>query len=201
MIDKSWDKIWKSYEGANIFGRFMYRMKEKEFEKSFKMFIPKKSTSIIEIGCGSGTTLKIIRRLGYRNSIGIDPSENSMKLCKKIGFKLKKDVFQIDASKWIEKEDVVFSDGMLEHFSYDDLKDLAKEFARISKRFIILAQPNPHALISHLVQKDEWEWERPYDANTYIKVFESLGFNCVYQSTINFREQYYLIFERGEKNG
>jgi len=198
MIDKSWDRVWKNYEGANIFGRFMYRMTKREFEKSFRMFIPKKSTSIIEIGCGSGVTLKIIRMLGYRKSIGIDPSENSMRLCKKLGFRLNRDVFQMDASRWKEKKDVVFSHGMLEHFSYDDMKGLAKEFARISKRFIIIVQPNPHALISYFIQKDEWEWERPYDANTYIKVFESLGFNCIYQSTINFREQYYLIFERAK---
>jgi cyclopropane fatty-acyl-phospholipid synthase-like methyltransferase len=43
----------------------------------------KKSSRILDVGCGSGFTLHIFRSLGYSNSIGIDNSTESSKLCEK----------------------------------------------------------------------------------------------------------------------
>jgi SAM-dependent methyltransferase len=194
-IDKSWDRVWKNYEGLNAFGRFMMKNKEKVFEKIIPIYIPK-NYSVIDIGCGAGHTLNIFRKIGYKNSIGIDPSKHSIELCEKINFIKNKDVFISDAKKWKGQKDVVMSHGLLEHFDYLIMKDLIKQFVRISKHFIILTQPNPNALISKLAQKTEWERERPYTEENYIKLFETMGCQLVHKSKINLNEFYFLIFEK-----
>lgn len=196
-IDKTWDNVWKDFSGLNIFGKLMFINKGRAFEKVLKIFIPK-DFSIIDVGCGSGNVLAIFRKLGYKNSIGIDPSENALKNCKKKGFVIGKDVFKGDSTSWKKRYDVVWSDGLLEHFDYIPMKEIVRDFVRISKRFIGFAQPNPDSLIGKLSNKSGWEWERPYKEEDYIRVFESLGCNLIHSSKIHFREQFFFIFE---KNG
>jgi len=200
MIDESWDSVWKDFSGLNSFGKIMIKSKEREFRRVLPIFIPK-NYSIIDIGTGSGNVLKIIRDIGYKDSIGIDPSEHSMELCEKQGFKLGKDIFKGDSSSWKKKYDVVWSDGLLEHFDYVDMKEIAKDFVRMSKRFIGFVQPNPNSFILKTTKwlgKSEWEEERPYPKELYIKVFESLGYHLIHFSYINFKEDYLFIFEKNE---
>jgi SAM-dependent methyltransferase len=203
-IDGSWDKVWKSYEGLNIFGRKLIDATEEKFKEVLLMYIPK-DFSIIEVGCGAGNTLAIFRRLGYKDVVGIDPSINSMRLCLQKGFVVNKDVFKNNSQEWKVKKDVVFSHGMLEHYDYVPMKEIAKDFVRLAKRFIVIVQPNPESIV-HIIRKkvtkSRWEWERPYTANDYKQIFTSLGFRLIYETTINyFHEDYFMIFERGGKNG
>jgi SAM-dependent methyltransferase len=203
-IDDSWDKVWKNHEGLNVFGKILLDATEEEFKKILPMYIPK-NYSIIEIGCGAGDTLDIFRRLGYKNVIGIDPSINSIRLCLQKGFVGNKDIFKNNSQEWKVKKDVVFSHGMLEHYDYVPMKEIARDFVRLARRFIVIVQPNPESLIITMrkkMTKSKWEWERPYTANDYIQMFTSLGFRIIYNSTINyFDEVYFMIFERGENNG
>lgn len=200
MIDESWDKVWKDFSGLNSFGKLMIKSKERQFRKFLPIFMPKNS-SIIDIGTGSGHVLKILRDIGYKDSIGIDPSENALEVCKRKGFIIGKDVFKGDSSSWKRKYDVVWSDGLLEHFDYADTKGIAKDFVRMSKRFIGFVQPNPYSLIlkaTGLLGKSGWEKERPYPKEFYIRLFESLGYHLIHFSYINFKEDYLFIFEKDE---
>jgi SAM-dependent methyltransferase len=200
MIDKSWDKVWENFQGLNFFGRILMMNKKKKFEEVLPVYIPKKY-SIIDVGCGSGNVLRIFRRSGYKNSIGIDPSDNALEVCKKKGFVLGKDIFKGDSSSWKKRHDVVWSDGLLEHFDYVTMKEIAKDFIKMSKRFIGFAQPNPNSLILKTAKglgELKWEWERPYTKELYIKIFESLGCHLIYFSYINFKEEYLFLFEKNE---
>jgi len=196
-IDDSWDKVWKNFTGLNIFGQWMFKSKEKAFSKILKIYIPK-DFSIVDVGTGSGNVLSIFRKLGYKNSIGIDPSINSISLCEMKGFKKNKDVFLSDSFKWKRKHDVVWSDGLLEHYDYIDMKNVAKSFVKMSKKLIGFTQPNPNSLITKFINKSAWEWERPYKKEDYIRVFESFGCHLIHFSYIHFKEQYFFIFERNE---
>jgi len=197
VIDDSWDKVWKNFTGLNILGRWMLRSREKAFSKVLRIYIPK-GFSVIDIGTGSGNGLAIFRKLGYKNSIGIDPSPHSIALSEKRGFKKNKDVFLSDSFKWRKKHDFVWSDGILEHYDYIDMKNIAKSFVTMSKRFIGFVQPNPNSLVIKLMNKSGWEWERPYKKEDYIRLFESLGCQLIHFSYIHFREEYFFIFERNE---
>jgi SAM-dependent methyltransferase len=200
VVDESWDGVWKDFKGLNFFGKILYLRKEKAFREALNVYIPKKS-SMVDVGCGSGNVLSILRKIGYRKSIGIDPSENALKACKMKGFLIGKDVFKGDSSSWKKKYDVVWSDGLLEHFDYVDMKEIAKDFVRMSNRFIGFAQPNPNSIILKIAKAlggANWEWERPYEKELYIKVFESLGFHLIHFSYINFKEEYLFIFEKSE---
>jgi len=199
MIDNSWDSVWRDFSGLNFFGKIMFYSKEKVFRKALKIFIPK-DYSVIDVGCGSGNVLKIFRKLGYKNSIGIDPSEHAIRLCVQQGFERNKDIFRSDSKKWKRKHDVVWSDGLLEHYGYVDMKDIAEDFVKMSKQFIGFVQPNPHSVIGKFMSKSQWEWERPYEKEIYIKVFENLGCDLLSMEYINFKEQILYLFEIGTKS-
>lgn len=117
---KSWDEIWKNFKGLSLLGRILKRKQKKTLNKILKKIKLPKNAKIIDIGCGSGFTLAFFRELGYKNSIGIDLSRNSLALCNKFfGFKNGKDVFLMDARNINFSDnsfDLVFFDGLLENF-------------------------------------------------------------------------------------
>ena len=74
---------------------------------------------IIDVGCGSGDSLKLMRDLGFMNVVGIDISKSAIYRCIKKGFILGKDIHVMNAENTFfpnDSFDVVFSEGLWEHF-------------------------------------------------------------------------------------
>jgi len=98
--------------------------------------------------------------------------------------------------------DLVFSDGLLEHFK--DFSTIAKEFCRISKKWILLFQPNQTSFFGILKRFGEkfirvsWEKEYLYKKEDYVKTFSNLDFNLVKFGGINFNEEMWLLY-KGQK--
>lgn len=152
-MKKSWDEIWRETEKLPWFRRKSYGFIKKALESILIQTKLSKNSKIIDVGCGTGFTLSFFRELGYKNSIGIDNSPSSIKLCKKLfDFRSGEDVFLMDAAKtrFKNKEfDLVFSNGLLEHFA--DFTPFVKEMTRISRQYILLFQPDPTSLVGKLV--------------------------------------------------
>jgi cyclopropane fatty-acyl-phospholipid synthase-like methyltransferase len=197
-----WDEIWRDFKGLNILGRFFKRSQSKALRKILEKIDLKKNAKIIDIGCGAGHTLKYFRMLGYRNSVGVDISINSIKLCNKLfGFKLGKDVFRKDITKSrVDKYDLVFSDGMLEHFK--DPSKLVKGICNSSRKWILLFQPNAKSLIGRLknisekLGKASWEEEHEYVLSDYMKMFEGSGFELYGYGTFHFGESLWILMKK-----
>lgn len=204
--EKNWDEIWKEYKGLNWFGKRLVKKQRKILEKILDELNLEKDSKIIDVGCGTGRTLSFFRSLGYEGSIGIDVSENSLKLCQEIfGFELKKDVFYADGSNTNFEDgrfDLVFSEGLLEHFK--DFFNFVKEFSRISKQYILIFQPNPGSLFGRAkrffqkIRVTSWEFEYLYNKNSYTEAFEKFGFRLRDSGGINLGEEMWLLFEKVE---
>jgi ubiquinone/menaquinone biosynthesis C-methylase UbiE len=203
---KTWNEIWKDFKGLNWFGRRLKKEQRKALKKIlYKIELPK-DAKIIDIGCGAGFILAFFREFGYKNSVGIDNSKNSLKICEKFfNFKEGKDIFLMNARniKFSNNSfDLVFSDGLLEHF--EDFSDIAKEFCRISKSWILLFQPNQTSLFGKLKRftenfmKVSWEKEYLYKKEDYVKTFSKFGFKLVDSGGINFNEQMWLLYKKEE---
>jgi ubiquinone/menaquinone biosynthesis C-methylase UbiE len=147
-----WSSYWKDYHGVTKIGAWSQKqalMKALDIASTEHL---KKESKIIDIGCGEGRTLKAFRIKGYKKSIGLDFTKESLVICQKNGFTLNKDVFWGDASKLNFKNrefDLVFSEGLLEHFT--DPTKIIKEMCRVSKKYVLLIQPNHYSIYGRLI--------------------------------------------------
>lgn len=194
-----WDRVWENVHSPTIIGRFSQRMTYRIMNKILDNF--PRSHSIIDVGCGSGLTLKYFRSRGFDNSIGIDISSKALKRCQEKGFALGRDIFRIDATSISYEDgsfDIVFSWGMLEHF--EDYTPFVEEMIRVSRRVVILVQPNVHSLYGFLLFHltnilgrgvDEY----PYHIEEFIESFESRNCKLMSRKATPFREFEVLVFE------
>ena len=84
---RDWNNYWKGFNGYTIVGNFLLKQSLREVKKVLDNDIKNiaKDGKILDIGCGTGRTLEIFRNWGYSNTIGIDNSQESIKLCEKRG--------------------------------------------------------------------------------------------------------------------
>lgn len=188
MKKDKWERSWKNidktvYSNRNIISRFGFFLLKRSIKKITDKIKLNKSSKIIDIGCGSGKSLSYFREFGFKNSIGIDFSLNALKNCRVRGFKINKDVFLMDATKTKFKSnsfDLVFAEGLLEH--YKNFMALAREFSRLSRRYILIVQPDHFTLtgklLNILVSKIEKGHVKEYDykMSDFINIFKELGF-------------------------
>lgn len=188
-VVRKWDRYWGSEQQSTFAGKFarwFYLLVLPKFLYDLQVG---KHIKIMDIGCGKGTSLSLFRQLGFRNSIGIDLSDKGLSHCKtNFNFQLGEDVFKMDARRTpysSESFDLVFSEGLLEHFI--DFTPFVQEMARLSKRHIIVIQPN-HLSIEGAILKFAWllfrkksggVLEYTYPISYFIKTFEYLGFRCI----------------------
>lgn len=195
----TWNYEWEHFNGLNFFGK---KFAEGQ-RKTVKNFLEKenlpKNAQILDFGCGSGRTLKMFRSIGYENSIGVDVSSNSMKLCEKNTFILGKDVFLVKENGTNFKDrkfDMVFADGVLEHF--EDFIPIVREMCRMTKKYVLITQPNHFSLYGRILRRMDRKLvhEYTYRIADFEKAFAKNGFRLVDISHFNFREHWAMLFKR-----
>lgn len=182
QVKDTWANYWKNYHGVTKIGAWS---QEQALKKVFSLIEDQgidKNIKIIDVGCGEGRTLKTFREKGFKNSIGIDNTWESLAICQRNGLKLKKDVFFADAcrTKFKDREfEMVFSEGLLEHFK--NPIPIIEEMARISRRYILLIQPNHYSIAGRLVAiLGLWlrgnVREHSFSKRYFVKQFGEFGF-------------------------
>lgn len=84
------EKIFKKYSSAHYIEVKGVSPKDYEhsslvYSKTLRDFLPKdKETRFIDLGCGAGHFLYMLKQSGYENIFGIDVSEEQVELCRKI---------------------------------------------------------------------------------------------------------------------
>lgn len=195
-----WDSEWKNFKKSNFFGQKLHKEQKNAIKKILTLINLQKSAKILDIGCGSGRTLEWFREFGFKKSIGIDNSINSIKLCKKLCFRINKDVFIMDARKTDFKKnsfDLVFADGLLEHFK--DFSPFVREMSRISKKYILITQPNHFSVYGKMLtilNRHCNVQEYSYKVDDFKIVFEKFKFKLVKKIDYNFNEQFALLFQK-----
>lgn len=195
----SWNSEWADFKGLNFFGRKFAEGQKNAVKKFLEKENLPKDAKVLDFGCGSGRTLKMFRNLGYGNSIGVDVSPSSMKLCEKNGFIVGKDVFLVkeEGTDFKNREfDLVFADGVLKHF--EDFTPIAKEMCRLGKKYVLITQPNHFSLYGKILRKTDRKTvhEYTYGIADFEKTFAKNNFKLIRFSRFNFREHWALLFRR-----
>jgi 2-polyprenyl-3-methyl-5-hydroxy-6-metoxy-1,4-benzoquinol methylase len=138
------------------------KSKSKSFDKNyFKNFylkkLPnKKNIKILDIGCGNGKYLNILKEFGFNNLFGIDISKQKIEIAKKSMPTVK----CIDAVKFLKKSnqkyDVILIIDVLEHIDLDETFQLIDLVYKSLNNYgkVIIQVPNAMALFSPLRYSD-----------------------------------------------
>lgn len=201
-VEKSWQIYWQKYQGVTKMGAWSQKQSLKIALDLLKQENVKKDSTVIDVGAGEGRTLLALRKMGFKNNVGIDFSQKSLEICQKNGLIINQDVFLQNAfkTKYKNKEfDLIFSEGLLEHFQ--DPIPLIKEMARISDKYILLIQPNHFslyglaiALLGNIIRGNikEYSFSKTFFTNS----FQNNGFNLKSQKYTVLGEFFVLLFKR-----
>ena len=204
---KLWDKEWTDYssvhESGSIIGKWLHSQRM-EIIKNMLKNMPK-DTSTIDIGCGGGETLILLRDLGLKDSIGIDLSPHAIDKAKKQGLVENKDVFLLDGTdtKFPDRKfKFVFSEGLWEHFK--DPTPFINEACRISDEWLMVVQPDHFSFFGGLLH---WGWERfskkgvleySFTIQYFIDSVARNGLKLVVKKGTYLNEQCVMLFRRVE---
>lgn len=195
-VDTKWLKRWQkggSSDRQTIIGRFMTREKKRAINHILNQI---DTTSILETGCGMGHTTEVFRsrNLSY---LAIDISGEAVNVCQKKGLNVRKS----NIKEVKETYDLVFSDGMLEHFL--NFPSYASHMARISRRYVLLIQPNYNSItgqtlawLANIFRSYENVYEYNYRLEDFIDVFNENGFFLIQNLPAAFDVIRILLFER-----
>lgn len=202
-----WEEYWKNCvlvdARSSPIGMWLRQKRLKILSRIFSEL--DSDMSVIDVGCGGGTTLVLIRKLGFKNSIGIDYVQASLDRCKALGFEQNKDVFLMDAGATTFPDqhfDIVFSEGLWEHFS--DPYPYIAEAARISKRYIIVIQPEHYSPFGRLMLIG-WRLfnankggvkEYSFRMSYFTQTLSGLGFEIVQTRSTILKEHMLLVYRR-----
>jgi len=117
-----------------------------------KKFLPKKETSVLDIGCANGGLLNLMKEEGYINLTGLDPSQNCVNFVKKIGIHcFKGDIFSIKRIFNDKKFDFIILSHVLEHIY--DLKKLAKIISKLLNEngILYIETPDAEEYLNHFI--------------------------------------------------
>ena len=207
QVKQAWERHWDMggslEENASWIGR---RLRHQRLRIMREMLAPlPKTLSVIDMGCGNGSTLCVLRECGFADSVGIEYTEKGLDAAESNGFIRGKDVFQMDAKATTYPDrrfGLNFSEGLAEHF--EDPAPFLDEQIRITDRYILLIQPDHFSVFGYLL-KVLWDLfasekggvkEYSFRMQFFIDYFAARGFRLVAKRGTLLHEQAILLFER-----
>jgi O-antigen chain-terminating methyltransferase len=184
------DEISHNLDSLYVFLEDNLRGRRDEIKKRLQVYIPiiKKSNTglknspILDIGCGRGEWLELLKETGLHAS-GLDLNKIMIRICKERGFKVKEGEalsFLKDLSD--HSLGAVTCFHLIEHYGFEFLVGLLKEILRVLKPggLVILETPNPdNVLVGSCNFYLDPTHNKPLPSPLIKLVLESCGFSKV----------------------
>ncbi len=150
----------------------------------------------IDVGCGFGYLLELFHESGL-DYVGLDVSPRSIAVCKHMGLNARPGKIEDETQQY----DLVAAEGMLEHFL--DFEPFAKHMMRISKRYVLIMQPNHDsftgrtlAYVTQTLRGSKIVFEYNYQMKDYISAFERNGFSTIKNEPLILNTSRLILFEK-----
>lgn len=190
----NWDEHWCA--NRTFIGNKILKSKEKALEKMLKKI---KCKTSIDIGCGKGQMLKALSK--YTDAVGIDSSAGAYYHCR--GQELPVEHRDLEEEVIERKKyDVVFSDGLIEH--YLNFDTIIGQLCFLSNKYVIIAQTNHETfivklllLLEHIYRKCNI-YEYNFRIQDFIKEFKKCNFKLIEKQDVFYGGFCVLLFERNE---
>jgi ubiquinone/menaquinone biosynthesis C-methylase UbiE len=141
--------------------------------------------SLLELGCGTGVFSGILAKNGRKTTL-LDYSEKSLDFCRSVfaqanlqGEFLKADVLK-PFPYGDNTFDCVWSSGLLEHFTDEELLFILEESTRVSRKLVVSLVPNAKAIYYRLGKwyqesRGLWFWGKEDPKSTLKPFFSKAG--------------------------
>lgn len=137
---------WSKFYANKPINSTKYLLGNYYFYELFDEILKRKPSSVLEVGVGTGCMSSFLGLLGYKIiGIDLDPKIIEKAIAANNHFHGKAQFKVMDAFHLTlpnNSVDVVFSQGLMEHFDEDKLAELIKEQWRVAKKAIIISVPN-----------------------------------------------------------
>ncbi|MEW6528890.1 MAG: class I SAM-dependent methyltransferase [Candidatus Micrarchaeota archaeon] len=179
---ESTPKNWNAYYTLPFFDMAFYYLNESHYEHFYHPLLePLKIESTLEFGGGTGHLSMKIKSMKKSRATIIEHNPLALKKHKKAYGNATNyilgDVFNVQIKK---KYDLVFSDGLVEHFEGARQCALIKKHCDMASKFVIIAAPRPSffsTLFSFVVCYEKglnpWQIETEFTKNDY-KVLKTI---------------------------
>ncbi len=175
-----WDKIYSEFTEFNSLDDAFYQRLIQILLDSIG-----DSKSILEVGSGSGFLVSFFQNQKF-DSFGIDRSIMALNVAKeKFDVKnlIQGDMFHIPYKS--NSFDVVWNEGVLEHFKHPMNLEACKEMVRVSKNYVIIAVPNKYTIwpvrktLLKIIGKWPYGYEESYSKNRLVTLMKKAGLEII----------------------
>ncbi len=177
---ETWDEIYSKFSEFNPLDDAFYQRLIQILTDSIN-----DSKSILEVGSGSGFLTSFFQNQKL-DSFGMDRSIMPLHVAKeKFNVKnlIQGDMFHIPYKS--NSFDVVWNEGVLEHFKFPKNLEACKEMVRVSKKYVIIAVPNKYTIwpirktLLKIIGKWPYGYEESYSKNRLVSLMKKAGLEIV----------------------
>lgn len=161
-----------------------FKNEKYQFEKEVIPYLPAKNKEIeiLDMGCGIGSLIAACKDQGYSNLIGIDISDQQVKIAHQLGVP---EVIKADIFTYLKKHEAAFDviSGMdiIEHFTKDELVELVELIKTALRKggMAIFRTPNLDAPMASVFATGDFTHENFLNKNAAEQMMLSLNFKNV----------------------
>lgn len=148
-----------------------------EYIKTFSSMVQSLNIkTTLEIGYGSGELVEALRVAGI-NAVGIDES-TTLSGNKEAPYLYNFSLEKLPVPAPEKRYDLVYSSGVLEHFSREGMIDALKKIASLSKKYVLTIVPNKNCaayMAAKAKTTAEWKDEADFDGDELRAIHEAAG--------------------------
>lgn len=146
-------------------------------------YVPKDcGASILDIGCGFGFALRALRRLGFKQLVGLEISTQQAERCRKAGFEV---VVTDNTNQWLynnaEKFSFIILLDVLEHLPVESQIPFARAVCAALKPGgkVLLTVPNANAILSSRWRYIDFTHCSSFTEHSLYFVLKNAGFTYI----------------------
>jgi len=150
--------------------------------KHLRNWLPKdKNSKILELACGGGKLLHLLKKKGYTNLNGVDISPEQVSLSKQVT----ENIIEANVLDFLktetEKYDLVIGMDIIEHFEKEEAVEFLKACLKTLKPDgrIILQTPNSESPWSGSIRYGDFTHEICFSPNCLARVLKLIGFDKI----------------------
>ena len=183
--DKLYDQYYNSQSGRRLNKDLKEKIRENHLQLRHEILplMPEaKDSKILDIGCGYGEWLMLLRENGYQQTTGIDISAEQVETAHSLGLK---DVFVADVFDFLAKNsktfDCITGIDIIEHFSKDELVRLLEliKNALVENGTAIFRTPNMDGILSSVYAYGDFTHSSLLNYSSAMQIGIAAGFNKV----------------------